>query len=72
MPIYELLGGACRDRVRVYRWVGGDEPDDVAEQAQTAVAQGFTVLKMNVSGKLRFLESPRIVGKIVDCVARVR
>lgn len=72
VPIYELLGGPCRDRVRVYRWIGGDEPDEVAEEARVAVAQGFTALKMNVSGKLRFLESPHRVQQVIARIARVR
>lgn len=28
-PVYELMGGACRDRMRVYSWIGGDRPSDV-------------------------------------------
>ena len=27
VPVYRLLGGPVRDRIRVYGWVGGDEPD---------------------------------------------
>ncbi|MDZ7908678.1 MAG: D-galactonate dehydratase, partial [Gemmobacter sp.] len=25
-PVHQLLGGPCRDRIRVYSWVGGDRP----------------------------------------------
>ena len=25
-PVHQLLGGPVRDRIRVYGWVGGDEP----------------------------------------------
>ena len=35
VPVYELLGGAARDRIRVYSWIGGDRPSDVAEQAKS-------------------------------------
>ena len=24
VPVYELLGGAARDRIKVYSWIGGD------------------------------------------------
>src|ERR671933_510670 len=34
VPVYELLGGATRDYVRVYNWIGGDRPTDVAEAAK--------------------------------------
>ena len=71
-PVYELLGGACRDRIRVYRWVGGDEPEEAAEEARAQVARGFTALKMNVAGRLRPIESPRGIRKVVERIARVR
>src|SRR5690554_5149115 len=36
-PVYDLLGGACRDKVRVYSWIGGDRPSDVIEAAKLRV-----------------------------------
>ena len=32
-PVYQLMGGPCRDRMRVYSWIGGDRPSDVAKAA---------------------------------------
>ena len=34
-PVYELLGGKCRDKLMVYSWVGGDRPKDVLKGAMT-------------------------------------
>ncbi|MFY7954230.1 MAG: D-galactonate dehydratase, partial [Armatimonadaceae bacterium] len=34
VPVYELLGGPVRDKMRVYAWIGGDHPSDVAAQAK--------------------------------------
>jgi galactonate dehydratase len=45
-PVYELIGGRCRDRVRVYRGIGGATPDALAAEARRAVAEGFTAVKM--------------------------
>ena len=28
-PVYQLLGGLVRDRMKMYSWVGGDRPADV-------------------------------------------
>ncbi|HEY1116444.1 MAG TPA: bifunctional D-altronate/D-mannonate dehydratase, partial [Acidimicrobiales bacterium] len=36
-PVHQLLGGPVRDRVRVYGWIGGDEPAEVAEAAAAQV-----------------------------------
>lgn len=33
VPIYQLLGGKVRDKLKVYAWIGGDRPDDVKAQA---------------------------------------
>ena len=72
VPVYELLGGPCRDRIRVYRWVGGDEPGEAAEEAREQVRRGFTALKMNVAGKLGTLLSPSQLKEVVALIAEVR
>jgi galactonate dehydratase len=49
-PVYNLLGGACRSRVRVYAngWANGEiPPDRAAENAVEMVARGFTALKFD-------------------------
>ena len=40
VPIYELLGGAVRQKMKMYCWIGGDSPDVVIEQAQAKVIGG--------------------------------
>jgi len=44
-PIYQLLGGACRDRIRMYAHCGGPTPQAAAENALRVKARGFTALK---------------------------
>ena len=38
-PVYQLVGGKCRDKVRVYQGVGGDSPESLAENASKLVAK---------------------------------
>ncbi len=57
-PVSQLLGGAVRDRVRVYGHVGGETPAAIAEAARRQVAAGMTALKTSVAGPARFLEPP--------------
>lgn len=45
VPVYQLLGGRCRDKVRVYLGIGGDTPQKVADAARQAAARGFTAVK---------------------------
>ncbi|MFA1611002.1 galactonate dehydratase [Halobellus rubicundus] len=71
-PVYELLGGRARDRVRVYQWVGGDRPAGVAEAAREKVDQGFTALKMNATPELRRVDAPEAVDAARERLAAVR
>jgi galactonate dehydratase len=68
VPVYELLGGAARERMRVYNWIGGDRPADAAESAKAQKAAGFTAVKMNATEELDYLDSP---AKIDAAVARL-
>ena len=47
-PVYNLLGGACRDKIRVYAngW-GGGSTDQLAKRAAEIVSNGFTALKFD-------------------------
>ena len=52
-PLYRLLGGAFRDRIRLYADCGdGDDPDGSPEgcaaRARRMVAEGFTALKFDI------------------------
>ena len=48
-PVYNLLGGKCREKIRVYAngWGGGGTPEQAAAQAKATVANGFTALKFD-------------------------
>ena len=47
VPVWQLLGGAVRDRVRVYQNPGGRSPEDMAERAVALIEKyGYTALKL--------------------------
>ena len=71
-PVYELLGGHARNRVRVYQWVGGDRPEGVAQAAQQKVDEGFSALKMNATAELRRIDNPGAVEAARERLATVR
>jgi galactonate dehydratase len=52
VPVYDLLGGPVRDRLRMYGWVGGDSPTEVTDVVQAQVDAGLTAIKMNVAAQL--------------------
>jgi galactonate dehydratase len=67
-PVASLLGGRVRDRVRVYAWVGGDEPAEIADQVAAQVSGGMTAVKMNASGRIQ--PSPSL-AELNSIVARL-
>ncbi len=72
VPIYQLLGGAVRDRVRIYGWIGGDTPEALAAAAKKRVESGFTAVKMTICDQLEWIDSPRKVAEVGDKMAAMR
>ncbi|MFG1888751.1 galactonate dehydratase [Micromonospora sp. NPDC049051] len=71
-PVHQLLGGPVRDRIRVYGWVGGDEPNEVRDQIAAAVETGLTAVKMNASGRMSAVASVAEIDAVVRRVAAAR
>ncbi|MFY0760798.1 galactonate dehydratase [Metabacillus dongyingensis] len=71
-PVYQLLGGACRDSIRVYSWIGGDRPAEVGSSAKAAVEAGFTAIKMNGTEELQIIDSYEKIDQAVERIAAVR
>jgi len=47
VPVYKLLGGKCRDKIRVYQGTGGGTPEQAAENAAATIEKhGYTAIKM--------------------------
>ncbi len=50
VPIYDLLGGKTRDKVRCYIHVRGDSADELAADAVAKAEQGFTAVRFSAFG----------------------
>ncbi|MPZ82782.1 MAG: galactonate dehydratase [Actinophytocola sp.] len=72
LGVHEFLGGAVRDHVRLYAWVGGDRPNDVVAQVKARLDQGFTAVKMNATEELDLLDSAERVDAVVARVDAIR
>jgi galactonate dehydratase len=70
-PIYELLGGRVRDRMKTYRWVGGDRPAEIIAQMRTLLASGYDTFKFNGTGEFGMIETARAVDAAVEKVAEI-
>ncbi|MEV5145251.1 galactonate dehydratase [Streptomyces sp. NPDC052727] len=71
-PVHALLGGPVRERVRVYAWVGGDEPAELTDQVAAQVEAGFTAVKMNAAGATSPITTPAETAAVVARVAAAR
>ncbi|MTB64746.1 galactonate dehydratase [Streptococcus sp. zg-86] len=71
-PVYELLGGAARDTLRVYSWIGGDRPDDVVAEAKDRVSRGFNAIKMNATEELHYIDNFKKIDQVSQRVAALR
>ncbi len=72
VPVHELLGGAVRDEARVYGWIAGDRPGDIADEALVRLEQGFDCVKMNGSGELTAIPSQDELNAVVERALAVR
>ena len=71
-PVYQLMGGKCRDRMKVYSWIGGDRPSDVARAAKERQEAGFTAIKMNATEELQMVDSYDKIDAVLERVASIR
>lgn len=72
LPVHELMGGPVRERVRMYVWIGGDDPVESAQSAREKVAEGYTAFKMNAIGPTHWIESHAHIERAVERLAAVR
>jgi len=71
-PVYELMGGACRDKMKVYSWIGGDRPSDVGAAAKEKKDAGFKAIKMNATEELQMIDTYDKVDAVLERVAAIR
>ncbi|MET3139578.1 galactonate dehydratase [Undibacterium sp. GrIS 1.2] len=72
VPVYELLGGLVRDRMKTYSWVGGDRPADVIADIRRLREAGFDTFKMNGTEEFGIIDSAAAVDAAVGRIAEIR
>jgi galactonate dehydratase len=70
-PVYELIGGATRDKIRMYGWLSGETFGEYLENAKVN-PEGFTVLKIGLAGAFQPVDTPARVEKVADRFAAIR
>ena len=71
-PVYELMGGKARESIKVYSWIGGDRPDEVANHAHLMIEKGFGALKMNAVNEMQIIDTYEKIDQSIYRVESVR
>ena len=72
VSVAELMGGTVRDRIRVYQWIGGDRPAQIADSAKAAAASGFTAVKMTASAEMQIVDTWPKISAVIENIAAAR
>ena len=72
VPVYRLLGGPARERIRVYTHVGIYDPDLLEEDARRDLADGFTAMKTGAWASDAALPEQEAIAAFAERVGRLR
>lgn len=72
VPVHVLLGGPVRLATRMYCWVGGDDPAELADGIGAARQAGFTAVKFNAAGALDPIGPPAAIDHVISLAATAR
>ena len=72
VPVYQLLGGAVRDRMEVYSWIDTKTPEIAAASAREKKSMGFRNVKMFGTGATGWINDNREMTALLERVQAVR
>lgn len=72
VPIWSLLGGKLRDKIKVYGGAYEIKPEKMKEAALVRKSQGHTAIKMTPTDGLGWLDSPSALDNAVECLKAVK
>lgn len=71
-PVWQLMGGLVRDKIKAYSWVGGDRPAEVIDGIRQLRNIGFDTFKLNGCEEMGVIDNSRAVDRAVNTVAQIR
>ena len=71
-PVYQLIGGAAKEKQRVYAWVHGDTPEELGEAAKRRLKQGYRYIKTCVTHQMEWIDSNSAITKAGDMMGGIR
>ena len=71
-PVYELIGGRVRDKIRMYSHTGGDTPEQAAANAKKRVEQGFDAVKISPDAPVKHIDHLSYVDALAEKFCAIR
>ena len=73
LPVWQLLGGAVRDRIRVYaNGPRGETPEELAESALALKERGYSAMKLAPFGPTKPLDGVATIRRAAEIMEAVR
>lgn len=72
MPVYDMIGGKVRSKIRMYSGCGGDTPESAAASALQKKNMGFTGLKTGIDAPCRNIDSMQFIETQTNKLAAMR
>lgn len=75
VPVWQLLGGKCRDKIRMYAHITPVEnpsPQQLCQAAREKVQMGYDALKTPMRVPVRHIDTMKVVGEYIDKFAALR
>ncbi len=72
VPIYELMGGKTREKIKVYSWIHGETSQEIVQAAKQARQEGFSAVKMIGSNEMQIVDTYRKIEWVLERVAAIR
>lgn len=72
-PVHQLLGGAVRDKIRLYAWARGDSPAELAASGRQRREEGFTAVKAAIPERpMAHVVNPKRIDEEVARIGALR
>lgn len=77
-PVYEMLGGKCRDKIRMYTHIkrtaaiGEFSVDEMLKIADSRLKEGYTALKYSIIPPIKAVENPQNTEKHIERFGKIR
>lgn len=72
VPVYELIGGAVRDKIQIYGHIWGANLEDFKRNGDEAKAKGYTMFKVNIPSPIKLIDTPKRADECTEAMAIAR